>query len=277
MRPSRTTTERLIRLALAEDLGAGDITSRLTVPASQQARAVIVARAAGVLAGINVCRDVFRAVDRHIRFTALLRDGQHFSAGDTIARVSGKARSLLAAERTALNFLQHLSGIATLTSRFVAAVSGTKAQILDTRKTIPGWRELAKYAVRCGGGTNHRRGLDDMILIKDNHIAAAGSITAALARCQGANLPIEVEAQNLAQVREALAAGAKRILLDNMTLAQLRRAVALVRGQAQLEASGGINLKRVRLVAETGVDFISVGTITHSAPAADIALDFLRE
>jgi nicotinate-nucleotide pyrophosphorylase (carboxylating) len=271
------TSRQLIRAALAEDIGSGDVTSRMTVPARQAARAQLVARTPGILCGIEICRDVFLAVDRRIRFRPACRDSRHFDKDDVLARVSGPARSMLSAERTALNFIQHLSGIATLTGRFVAAVRGTAAVILDTRKTLPGWRALEKCAVRCGGGTNHRRGLDDMILIKDNHIAAAGSVTAALARCRGSRLSIEIEAKTLAQVREALAAGAKRILLDNMSLAQLRSAVRLARGRAKLEASGGITLSRVRRVAETGVDFISVGAITHSAPAADIALDFLDE
>jgi nicotinate-nucleotide pyrophosphorylase (carboxylating) len=271
------TTSQLIRDALAEDIGAGDATSRLTVPADATARARLVARAGGVLAGIGVCRDVFLAVDPRTRFRALRSDGSRFRPGALLARVSGRARSLLAAERTALNFLQHLAGVATLTSRFCAAARGTKAAILDTRKTTPGLRALEKYAVRCGGGTNHRSGLYDQILVKDNHIKAAGSVTAALARCRTARLPVEVEARTIAEVGEALAAGCPRILLDNMTPAQLRQAVRLVRGQARLEASGGVTLRNVGAVARTGVDCISVGALTHSAPAVDIALDFLHE
>jgi nicotinate-nucleotide pyrophosphorylase (carboxylating) len=205
-----------------------------------------------------------------------VNDGSRFRSGQVLATVEGRARSLLAAERTALNFLQRMSGVATLTRRYVDAVRGTRAVILDTRKTVPGWRELDKYAVRCGGGMNHRRGLYDMVLIKDNHIAAAGSVAAALAACKGrTRLAVEVEAGNLREVREALAAGAQRILLDNMTPAQLRAAVQLCRGQAKTEASGGVTLTNVRKVALTGVDYISVGAITHSAQAADIALDFL--
>jgi nicotinate-nucleotide pyrophosphorylase (carboxylating) len=268
------TTARLIRTALAEDIGARDITSHLTIPRGHQTCARLVARASGVLAGIDVCRQVFLALDRSVRFAPRLQDGTGFHKGQVLAEVRGRARPILTAERTALNFIQRLSGIASATRQFVNAVRGTRAIILDTRKTTPGWRALEKYAVRCGGGTNHRTGLYDMILIKDNHIAAAGSITAALERCRHSRLPLEVETQTLADVKEALAAGARRILLDNMTAAQMRKAVALARGKAKLEASGGINLRNVRRVAETGVDYISVGTITHSAPAADIALDF---
>jgi nicotinate-nucleotide pyrophosphorylase (carboxylating) len=269
------TTAQLIKAALTEDIGSGDVTSRLMVPPGQCARARLVARSDGVMAGISVCRQVFYAVNHSVILERRLKDGSRFRSGQTLAVVVGYARTLLAAERTALNFIQRLSGIATITRRFVDAVKGTKAVILDTRKTTPGWRELEKYAVRCGGGTNHRMGLYDMILIKDNHIAGAGSITAALARCRSTRLPVEVEARTIGDVREALDAGAERILLDNMTTTQMRNAVRLTRGRARLEASGGINLKSVRAVALTGVDCISVGAITHSAPAADIALDFL--
>jgi nicotinate-nucleotide pyrophosphorylase (carboxylating) len=270
------TPKQLIRVALAEDIGSGDITSRLTVPADRRSRARLVARSGGVLAGIDVCRLVFAAVDRSVWFRARLHDGARFRKGMVLAVVAGRARSLLAAERTALDFVRRLSGIATLTRKFVDAVEGTGVTVLDTRKTTPGWRQLEKYAVRCGGGMNHRTGLYDMLLIKDNHVAAAGSITAALEACRGrTRLPVEVETRTPAEVREALDAGAGRILLDNMTPAQLRSAVRLCRGRAVLEASGGITLKTVRRVALTGVDYLSVGAITHSAPAADIALDFL--
>ena len=271
------TTRQLIQTALAEDIGLGDATSCLIVPADRFARARIVARTDGILAGIDVCRQVFVPLDRSVRFAPKLKDGARFGKNQVLAEVRGRARPILTAERTALNFIQRLSGIASATRRFVDAVRGTKAVILDTRKTIPGWRALDKYAVRCGGGTNHRTGLYDMILIKDNHIAAAGSITGAIERCRSSRLPVEVETQTLDEVKEALAAGAKRILLDNMTGAQMRRAVVLARRKAKLEASGGINLRNARRVAETGVDYISVGAITHSAPAADIALDFLPD
>jgi len=271
------TTAQLIKAALAEDIGPGDVTSRLTVPEDRLVHARLVARSAGILAGVDVCRQVFLALDRSVRFTPKLKDGGRFRKDQVLAVVQSRARSILAAERTALNFIQRLSGIATATRRFADAIRGTKAVVRDTRKTTPGWRALEKYAVRCGGGCNHRAGLYDMILIKDNHIAAAGSITTAIDRCRSSRLPIEVEAQTLADVGEALAAGAKRILLDNMTVTQMKRAVALVAGKAKLEASGGVTLKKVRRIAETGVDYISVGAITHSAPAADIALDFLTD
>jgi nicotinate-nucleotide pyrophosphorylase (carboxylating) len=272
---TRLTTAQLIRAALAEDIGSGDITSRLIVHTSQCATARLVARSNGVLAGISICRQVFYAVDHSVLLKRHLEDGARFRAGQTLATIVGHARSLLAAERTALNFLQRLSGIATITRRFVDALSGTKAAILDTRKTTPGWRALEKYAVRCGGGTNHRTGLFDMILIKDNHIAVAGSVTEALRRSRGHMLPREVEVRSLTELQEALAAGARRVMLDNMTVSQMRQAVALTRRRAKLEASGGITLENVRRIAETGVDFISVGALTHSVPAADIALDFL--
>lgn len=271
------TTAQIIRAALAEDIGPGDVTSRLTVPEDRIVRARLIARADGILAGIDVCRQVFLALDRSVRFTPKLADGGRFRKDMVLAAIHGRARSILAAERTALNFIQRLSGIATATRRFADAVRGTKAVVLDTRKTTPGWRALEKYAVRCGGGANHRAGLYDMILIKDNHIAAAGSITTAIDRCRFSRLPMEVEAQTVADVAEALAAGAKRILLDNMTVAQMKRAVALAGGRAKLEASGGVTLRKVRRIAETGVDYISVGAITHSAPAADIALDFVSD
>ena len=271
------TTKQLIRTALAEDIGSGDVTSRLTVPPRTFVRAKLIVRVDGVLAGIDVCREVFRSLDPSIRFTPKLKDGARFNKGQVLADVHGLARPILAAERTALNFILRLSGIASATRQFVDAVRGTGAVILNTRKTIPGWRALEKYAVRCGGGTNHRAGLYDMILIKDNHVAAAGSITTAIERCRSSRLPMEVETRTLADVKEALATGARRILLDNMTVAQMRKAVALARGKAKLEASGGIKLANVRRVAETGVDYISVGAITHSAPAADIALDFAQD
>jgi len=269
------SVSELVRAALAEDIGPGDVTSRLTVPARVRAEARIVARKSGVLCGIGVAALVFRTVDPRVRFLPRLKDGTRFRRRAELARVSGPAGSILAAERTALNFLQRLSGIATVTRRYVDAVRGTGTVILDTRKTVPGWRALDKYAVRCGGGRNHRCGLYDMILIKDNHIVAAGSIAAALQRCRNARIPVAVEVRTLADLREALAAGARRILLDNMPVARMRAAVRLVSGRCRLEASGGVTLANVRQVARTGVDFISVGAITHSAPAADIALDFL--
>ncbi|MEO0081961.1 MAG: carboxylating nicotinate-nucleotide diphosphorylase [candidate division WOR-3 bacterium] len=265
--------ETIVRLSLVEDIGAGDITSQLTIPAGLQARGMIVCHADGVLAGIEVCGKVFRTVDRYLQFRPLVTDGKKIRDGTRVALVSGACRSILAAERTALNFLCRLSGIATLTARYVKAVAGTRARILDTRKTTPGWRALEKYAVRCGGGYNHRMGLYDMVLIKDNHVAAVGSLAEALRRTQRSQFPVEVEVKTLAQLREALQAGARLVMLDNMNLAQMRRAVELARGRAKLEASGGMTLKRVRRVARTGVDYISVGALTHSAPALDLSLE----
>jgi len=266
-------TQELIRSALAEDIGRCDITTALTVGRSAPGRGRILAREPGVISGLGVAAQVFHALDRGTRFTDRCHDGSSVSKGTLLAEVEGKAVSILTGERTALNFLQRLSGIATLTRRFVDAVKGTGAKILDTRKTTPGWRELEKYAVRCGGGSNHRMGLYDMVLVKDNHIAAAGSVRAAVELTRDSKLPVEVEVKSLAQLREALDAGARRILLDNMSPARMRKAREVAGPNVKLEASGGINLRRVRQVAETGVDYISVGELTHSAPALDIALD----
>ncbi len=265
----------LIRMALAEDIGAGDITTERIVPPEREARARIVAKAAGVIAGLPVAERVLYAVDASARWHPRVRDGQHVRAGETVAEMLGAARSLLAAERTLLNFLQRLSGVATTTARFVEAIAGLPTQILDTRKTLPGWRLLDKYAVRMGGGHNHRVGLFDGILIKENHIAMAGGIAEAVARVRrgGAlDRPIEVEVTTLDEVREALAAGADMLLLDNMDLPTLRQAVRLAAGHARTEASGGVRLDTVRAIAETGVDYISVGALTHSAPALDLAM-----
>ncbi|UCG43245.1 MAG: carboxylating nicotinate-nucleotide diphosphorylase [candidate division WOR-3 bacterium] len=266
-------TQELIRAALAEDIGRCDITTALTVGGSALGRGRIKAREPGVISGLGIAAQVFHALDRGTMFTGTVRDSAGVRKGTLVAVVEGKAVSILTGERTALNFLQRLSGIATLTRRFVNAVKGTGAVILDTRKTTPGWRELEKYAVRCGGGSNHRMGLYDMVLVKDNHVAAAGSVRAAVELTRDSKLPVEVEVRNLAQLREALDAGARRMLLDNMSLAQLRKAREVAGPKVKLEASGGINLRRVRQVAETGVDYISVGELTHSAPALDIALD----
>jgi nicotinate-nucleotide pyrophosphorylase (carboxylating) len=266
-------TQELIRAALAEDIGRCDITTALTVGRSAPGRGRIRAREPGVISGLGIAAQVFSTLDRGSKFMDRCRDGASVRKGMLVALVEGKAVSILTAERTALNFLQRLSGIATLTRRFVDAVKGTGAVILDTRKTTPGWRELEKYAVRCGGGSNHRMGLYDMVLVKDNHIAAAGSVRAAVELTKDSKLPVEVEVKNLAQVREALDAGARRVLLDNMSLAYMRKAREIAGPEVKLEASGGINLRRVRQVAETGVDYISVGELTHSAAALDIALD----
>ncbi len=274
--PAGRKLDQLIRAALAEDIGSGDITSELTVPARLTGQAAIVSHASGVLAGIKICGRVFSLLDRRLQFRALRQDGTAVAPDDKVALIQGPVRSLLAAERTALNFLCRLSGIATLTRRYVQAVAGTGAAIYDTRKTTPVWRFLEKYAVRCGGGHNHRFGLYDMVLAKDNHIAAAGSVTEALRRCQYARLPVEIEVKNLQELRQALAAGARLIMLDNMTLAQMRRAVELTAGRACLEASGSITLSRVARIARLGVDRISVGALTHSAPALNFSLELLQ-
>ena len=266
---------QLIEYALSEDLGAGDGTTDATIPAYAVSTAEVLAKQDLVLAGIDVAREVFRQLDPSVCFTPLSKDGDKIKACTVCARVSGKTRALLAGERVALNLLQHLSGIATLTAKYVERVRGTSAQVMDTRKTLPGLRQLEKYAVRMGGGKNHRMGLYDMVLIKDNHIKAAGGITAAVervrARIQSAS-PIEVETGTLDEVKEALSAKADIIMLDNMPPALMREAVAFIGGRAIIEASGNVSLENVRDIARTGVDRISVGAITHSAPAADISM-----
>ncbi len=268
----------LIELALVEDVGPGDVTSQSTLPAGQVLRARIVAKAAGVIAGLPVAARVFACIDPAISFAPLLPDGAAVEPGDGVAEVSGPARGLLAAERTALNFLQHLSGVATLTRAFVQAVAGSGAVILDTRKTRPGYRLLDKYAVRLGGGQNHRMGLHDMLLIKDNHIAAAGSLVAAVERARAAypHLQIEVEVKDEDELRQALALKVDRIMLDNMDLPRIRAAVAIAAGQTPLEVSGGVSLERVAAIAASGVDYISVGALTHSAPALDISMKIVH-
>ncbi len=265
----------LIERAIAEDIGPGDATSEAVLSADLLLHGRIVAKAAGVIAGLPLAEAVFARVDPAIRVTAHVSDGDRVQPVDIVAEVDGPARSLLAAERTALNFLQRLSGIATLTRAFVDAVAGTSAVILDTRKTHPGYRFLEKYAVRMGGGQNHRFGLYDMLLVKDNHIAAAGSLTGAVARARAArpDLPLEVEVKSLDELREALVARVDRIMLDNMSLEEMRQAVELTAGRVPLEASGGVSLERVAAIAATGVDFISIGALTHSAPALDISLE----
>jgi len=265
-----------VRRALAEDIGIGDVTTLATVPAGTQAEAIILCKEEGVLAGAQVAKEAFRQVEDRVEVTFLFNNGERINVGDELAKLSGPGRGILVAERTALNFLQHLSGIATLTFRFVAAVDGTRAKILDTRKTTPGLRALEKAAVRCGWGYNHRMGLYDMILIKDNHIAACGSIAAAVraARQPNRDLKIEVECATLDQVSEALEIdGIDRIMLDNMSLDMMREAVQLVKGKVELEASGGVSLETVRDIALTGVAYISVGALTHSAKALDISLE----
>lgn len=275
---------RLIDLALAEDLGTtGDRTSIATIPEATTSRAAFVARSPGVLAGLPAAELVCVAVDPALRFEVAVPDGTYIERGLVLATVTGPLRSVLAAERTALNFLQRLSGVATLTGRFVDAVAGHPAKILDTRKTTPGWRLIEKYAVRCGGGHNHRIGLYDGILIKDNHLAGLRgdvrrAVEAARSHPGNAGLPVEVEVDTLDQLGAALAVRADIVLLDNMTLDELRTAVARRNAAAPgvlLEASGGVNLFTVRDIAATGVDRISVGGLTHSAPALDIGLDYL--
>ena len=265
----------LIEMALAEDIGPGDATSEAVLPDDLCLRGRIVVKARGVIAGLPIAGAVFARVDPSLRFVSLRSDGDRVAPGDVVAEVTGPARGMLSAERTALNFLQHLSGIATLTRAFVDAVAGTRAVILDTRKTHPGYRLLEKYAVRVGGGRNHRMGLYDMVLIKDNHIEAAGSITTAVRRAREAHpdLPIEVEVKDLDELREALGADVDRIMLDNFDLEAMREAVRLTAGRVPLEASGGITLERVAAVAATGVDFISVGALTHSARALDLSME----
>ena len=270
-----------VRAALHEDVGPGDVTTLACIPPEAAAVATMNARESLTLSGIAFAETAFRELSPNVELTRLAEDGQAVDAGAGVLRISGSARALLTAERVALNFVQRLSGVATATARFVAAVAGTRARILDTRKTTPGWRRFEKYAVACGGGTNHRVGLHDFVLIKDNHLAAlAGAapnpVAAAVNRARELwpALRVEVEADTLEQVRLAVEAGADIILLDNMPPARLREAAALVAGRAQLEASGGVTLNTVRAIAETGVDFISVGAVTHSARAVDLGLDF---
>jgi nicotinate-nucleotide pyrophosphorylase (carboxylating) len=272
---------RAVELALAEDIGSGDVTTIATVPEDAQASALMVGREALVVAGLALAEAAFLQLSASVNVVRKAHDGQHLGSGAALLQIAGPARALLSAERVALNFVQRLSGVATLTAQFVQAIEGTRAQVLDTRKTTPGWRRLEKYAVTCGGGRNHRLGLYDMVLIKDNHLAALRAespdpIAAAVqrARAQYPQLKIEVEADTLEQVDQALAARADLILLDNMNPIQLRLAVQKCRGRAQTEASGGITLANIRSVAEAGVDFVSVGALTHSAKAVDIGLDF---
>ncbi len=272
---------RAVALALAEDIGSGDVTTLAAVPETAKARAVVRAREPLVVAGLALAEAAFHELSSVVQFTRAVEDGHRVAEGQPLLQVAGAARALLSAERVALNFLQRLCGIATLTAQFVDAIKGTRAQILDTRKTTPGWRRLEKYAVACGGGRNHRLGLFDMVLIKDNHLAALRSespnaIAAAVqrARTKYPELKVEVEADTLVQVDQAVAARADIILLDNMNVLQLRLAVQKCRDRALTEASGGVTLAGVRAIAETGVDFISVGALTHSARAVDIGLDF---
>ncbi|MFO7732758.1 MAG: carboxylating nicotinate-nucleotide diphosphorylase [Candidatus Aminicenantes bacterium] len=269
----------LIEAALREDMPAGDVTSESVILPGAVSEAVLLAKEDGVLAGLPVARRVFEKIDSRVEFGEEAQDGRPFKKGDTLARLKGPTVALLKGERTALNFLQRMSGIATATRRFVDAVQGTRTRILDTRKTTPGLRLLEKYAVAAGGGKNHRMGLSDMVLIKDNHLRHVGSLAEAVRRARAAVKPgmrVEVETNDLGQVREALASGADMIMLDNMPLETMREAAALVAGRVPLEASGNMTLERVRAVAETGVDYISVGALTHSVRAVDISLEFLN-
>ena len=268
-----------IRRALAEDIGSGDVTTDSIVPADASLRGRIVAKQTGVVAGLTIAAAVFRELDEQITFTAQVTDGAKVENKTVVAEVVGPARALLTGERTALNFLGRMSGIATLTRQFVDAVAGTRAVILDTRKTAPGLRLTDKLAVHIGGGQNHRTGLFDMVLIKDNHIDFAGSIAAAVTRVResGTNLEIEVETRTLAHVREALALEVERILLDNMSLETMREAVLITAGRAKLEASGNVLLENVLEVARTGVDYISVGALTHSPKVFDVSLEFVNK
>lgn len=278
---SANEIRQAVQAALAEDLGTGDVTTLATVPEQALARAVMRAREPLVAAGLAFAEAAFVQLSPAVQLQRQVQDGQAVAAQQTLLEIAGPARALLSAERVALNFAQRLSGVATLTSQFVQAIRGTRAQILDTRKTTPGWRRFEKYAVACGGGKNHRFGLYDMVLIKDNHLAALkgespNAIAAAVqrARARYPQLRVEVETDTLEQVGQALAAGAELILLDNMNPEQLRLAAQKCQGRAQTEASGGVNLATVRAVAEAGVDFISIGALTHSARAVDIGLDF---
>ncbi len=274
----KETTEfrALLRLALAEDIGDGDATSRLLIPEGMQAEMAFACRASTIACGASLMGEIFAELGEGVRLTHAAEDGAGLEAGGVYAHFEGDARLLLAGERTGLNLAQRMCGVAALTARYVDAVRGTGVAILDTRKTMPGMRALDKYAVRAGGGENHRFGLYDAVLIKDNHIALAGGVAAALKHAKTA-LPIIIECDTLKQAEEALSAGAKRLLLDNMTPDDLSAVVAMNKGRAKLEASGGVNLSTVRAIAETGVDYISVGALTHSALAADIGADIMIE
>ena len=275
--PSGFDLNEFVTGTLAEDLGiGGDVTSAATIRGEAQFNAAMVAREPITVAGLEIAAAIFHALDAEVEIAELVSDGDRIDAGGVLMRLEGNARAMLAAERSALNTLQHLSGIATLTRRYVDAIAGTGAVLIDTRKTIPGLRVLDKYAVRMGGAQNHRMRLDDGLLIKDNHVAACGGIAEAVKRAKAANtgLEVQVEVDRLDQIEPALAAGAERLLLDNMAPPMLRQAVELVAGRVSLEASGGIRLETIRAIAETGVNFISAGRITQSAPAVDIGLDY---
>lgn len=276
MIPQLSHFHKIVKYALAEDLVRHDVTTRILFPKTIKAEAAIQVDQEAILAGLPVAKAVFIRVDSKLKFKPLMRDGDRIKPGTIIARIQGDGRSILKGERVALNFLQHLSGIATLTARFVEAVKGTKAVILDTRKTTPGLRTLEKYSVRMGRGRNHRMNLSDGILIKDNHLALAGDLKTAVQKARK-NAPrgfkVEIETTNFEEIEAALSAKADIILLDNMTTAQLKEAVRLINGRALTEASGGVHMNNLREIAEAGVDFISIGALTHSAPAVDISMD----
>ncbi|MBN2462935.1 MAG: carboxylating nicotinate-nucleotide diphosphorylase [Dehalococcoidia bacterium] len=278
--PETHQIQQLIDQSLAEDLGWGDVTTEALVPEMQQGKALIIAKARGIIAGVKVAKQVFLKVDPELKMDILIKDGAEVKPGDVISRIEGKTSSILKAERVALNFLQRLSGIASETSRYVRAVKGLHVQITDTRKTTPGLRTLEKYAVQIGGGKNHRLHLGDGILIKDNHLAALSNqgisikeVLAGARRKATPEMKIEIEVKTTKEAIEAAEAGADVIMLDNMNLKDMRQAVQLIKGRALIEASGGINLKKVRAVAETGVDLISIGALTHSPKALDISLE----
>lgn len=268
-----------IRHALTEDIGSGDVTSNAIIPANEQLKGHIIAKQDGIISGLLVAQAVYKLCDAGIDCRVMVEEGQQVSKGQELMQLTGSARSLLTAERTALNFMGRMSGISTLTRRYVDAVRGTAAKILDTRKTVPGLREFDKLAVKLGGGTNHRIGLYDMILIKDNHIDFAGSIENAVQSARAANtgLEIEVEARTLSDVETALALGVERILLDNMSCEMMSQAVKSNKDRAKLEASGNITLENVHAVAQTGVDFISIGALTHSVLVFDVSFDYLEK
>jgi nicotinate-nucleotide pyrophosphorylase (carboxylating) len=268
----------IVRRAIAEDVGPGDITTWAVVPPPMRGRATLFAKCTCVLAGLDVAREAFEQVDAGLQFVAIKLDGELCRSGEPLARIDGRAASILTAERTALNFLQHLSGIATLTRRFVDATGGALA-VLDTRKTVPTLRALAKYAVRCGGGVSHRVGVYDGVLIKDNHIRLAGGVAEAVSRfrASGSSLPIEVEAQSLPDVDEALTAGVDTIMLDNMDDATMREAIRRIGGHTRVEVSGGVTIERIRILAMMGADCVSVGALTNSAPSVDISLEIETE
>jgi len=271
----------LIEEALREDIGSGDITTEAIVPPSLMAEGSLIAKEEGVISGLFLAEEVFKRVDKSLEFSALVREGEKVKGGKKIAQVKGQARAILKGERTALNFLGRLCGISTLTAKFVEAIAGTQARILDTRKTTPGWRKLEKYAVRKGGGLNHRFGLYDMVLVKDNHIDLLGGISQAIRGSLDNPLwkgrEVEAEIRNLRELKEVLSLGVERVMLDNFSLSQIREAMEIVfklkgRDRPRLEVSGGVNLKNVREIAQTGVDYISIGALTHSARALDISL-----